>query len=165
MRRVAHVLVLSLASAVSFAAEPLVPQHKAIDDDGTLTLPLQVGNVEITRNTVDGTGLFVQAGGGHEVMLESAHLPLLLKTDRNSALIALNTGDADCPRRFAWVTYDTKGLRTSGSFGTCAPDGEATFERAETGPVVTMRNRQYSGKTVSYRYNEATAELSRVMMQ
>ena len=163
MRRFASAAALSLVFALPAAAEQLTPQHKPVDDDATLTITLPTGKVEISRNTVEGTGLFVQAGGSHEVLLESRHLPQLLKTQGNSALLQLNTGDAQCPTRFAWVSLDDKGLRTSGSFGTCAKDASASLEGSDAGPVLVLKNREYENKTVSYRYNEATAELTRAM--
>lgn len=158
MHRVASILAASLLSVLPANAEVLVSTQDNVPDDGTLTLTLPAGPVEITMNTVEGTGLFVHAGGSYEVLLDSAHMPRLLKTYENSALLELYTGGNACPILFAWVTFDENGLRSSGDFGTCAE--QANFEETGLGPVVTMDDLENAGQTVSYIYDEVAGNLS-----
>lgn len=158
MRRVSQVLAVSVLLTLPVSAEVLVSEAGNLPDDATLTLSLPQGPVDITMNTVEGTGLFVHAGGMHEVLIDSAHMPRLLKTHENSALLELYTGGNACPILFAWVTYDAAGLRTSGDFGTCAE--EAEFEESGFGPVVTMDDLETPGTRASYAYNEVDGTLT-----
>jgi hypothetical protein len=160
MRRFASVLAVSLMAALPAAAEVMVSDQPNLDWDSTLIVDLPQGELDITMNTVEGTGLFVHAGGSHEVLLESAYMPRLLKLHGNSALLELYTGGNACPILFAWVTYDAAGLRTSEDFGTCAE--EASFEETAQGPVVTMDNLEAGQGTISYLYEEASGTLSEI---
>ncbi len=160
MRLLASALALSLLATLPSHAEVLVSTQDNVPDDGTLTVSLPAGDVGITMNTVEGTGLFVHAGGSHEVLLDSAHMPRLLKTYSESALLELYTGGNACPILYAWITYDEDGLRSSGDFGTCAE--EASFEETGMGPVVTMNDLQNPGQTISYIYDEKNGKLSEI---
>lgn len=158
MRAIACALAFSIIGTFSASAEVLVSTHDNIPDDGTLKVTLPAGDLDITMNTVEGYGLFVHAGGSHEVLIDSAHMPRLLKTHGDSALLELNTGTSACPILFAWVTYDAEGLRTSGDFGTCAE--EASFAEDEAGPVVSMNDVADASQVVHYAYDEASAALT-----
>lgn len=158
MRLLASALAVSLLATLPSNAEILVSEQDNVPNDGTLTIALPAGPVEITMNTVEGTGLFVHAGGSHEVLLDSAYMPRLLKTYSESALLELYTGGNACPVLYAWITYDEDGLRTSGDFGTCAE--EASYEESGVGPVVTMSDLENAGQTVSYIYDEKSGALT-----
>lgn len=158
MRLAVASLAISLFATLSASAEVLVATSDNTPDDGTLTLTLPQGPVDITMNTVEGYGLFVHAGGSHEVLIDSAHMPRLLKTHSNSALLELYTGGNACPVLFAWVTYDAEGLRTSGDFGTCAE--QANYEETSAGPVVSMDDISNPGRTLSYAYDETSGALT-----
>jgi hypothetical protein len=160
MRLLANILAVSLLAALPAAAEVLVSNQPNVDQDGTLVVNLPQGALDITMNTVEGTGLFVHAGGSHEVLLESAYMPRLLKIHGNSALLELYTGGNACPILFAWVSYDETGLRASEEFGTCAE--EASFEESAKGPVVTMDDIEAGSGTKSYLYDEKAGKVSEI---
>jgi hypothetical protein len=151
---------LSLVMSISAHAEPLVANTNNLGNDEKLVLSLPAGPVEITMNGVESTGLIVSARGSQEVLIDSAYMPRLLKTYRDSALLELSTGGNACPILFAWVTFDAKGLRASEDFGTCAE--EADYEESEKGPVVSMDDLQKPGRVVSYLYNSATNDLTEI---
>ena len=157
MRLIASAIAFSILGSLSALAEPLVSQQDYIDDTGMLKVTLPAGVVEISMNGVEGYGLFIYAGSD-EVLMESAHIPRLLKIYQNSALLELPTDTSACPIMFAWVTYDAAGLRASEEFGTCAED--ANYETTDTGPVVSMEKPNSPGTTVSYRYDEASGKIS-----
>ncbi|QDG93762.1 hypothetical protein NIBR502774_14245 (plasmid) [Rhizobium sp. NIBRBAC000502774] len=150
---------LSLITAVSAHAEPLVALSDDLGNDEKLVLSLPAGPVEITMDQATGTELIVSAGRDKQVKIDSAYMPRLLKTYRDSLLLELNTGGNACPILFGWVTFDAKGLRASEDFGTCAED--ANYEETEKGPVVSMDDLHNPGHTASYLYNPTTNDLTK----
>jgi hypothetical protein len=157
MRLIACALALSLAGLTAAHAEVLVSTENNIPDNGTLRVELPQGEVGITLNTVEDYGIVLHAGGQYEVLLESAHMPRLLKVHENSALLELSMGGRACPILFAWITYDADGLRASEEFGTCAE--QASFAVTEAGPAVSMEEVETRNEVV-YVYDAGTGALT-----
>lgn len=128
-------------------------------DERILYVDLPYGKVEISRVTVgDNFGFWAQAHGTIEITLESALMPYWIETYENSALLRLDMGTAGCRTMYAWITYDKDGLRTSGSFGTCAYDG--VYEVGPNGPSYTMENNIKGDPTISYVLDQKTGQVS-----
>lgn len=151
---------LLIALPLILAAGAAQAQFRAsVDNDATLFIDLPHGQVEITRITADDVfGFWAHAGGSQEIVLEGEYMPEWIETYNDSALLRLHMGTAACEAMYAWVTYDEKGLRTSGTFGTCAYDG--VYEVGPDGASYTMDNDVGDEPTITYTLDPETGEVS-----
>jgi hypothetical protein len=102
--------------------------------DGTATIDLPAGSVEISHSSMDFTATLTAAG--QSLNFESAYLPDIIGISDNSVLIFLSTGGTGCPGTYAWVTREAGGLRATEPFGTCSDIGE--LQQAPDGPMLVM---------------------------
>ncbi|NPD15727.1 hypothetical protein HOY34_10990 [Xinfangfangia sp. D13-10-4-6] len=151
---------LLLASALILSASAAQAQlRELIDPERILYVDLPHGQVEISRVTVgDAYGYWAQTPGTVEVILDGDSIPQWIETHENSALLRLYMGTAACGVMYAWITLDENGLRSSGTFGTCAYEG--VYEVTEEGASYTMENTLEGDPTITYVLDPVSGQVS-----